>query len=91
MRAHHSVWGVEAVKTGAFTPPALVGPIPFADLRAMIAQAEAALKAFTPEEVNGCSGKDLDLQIGPRRLEEDGKKTAFSICECMDLRIAPAS
>ena len=66
--AHHSVWGVEAVKTGAFTPPALVGPIPFADLRAMIAQAEAALKAFTPEEVNGCSGKDLDLQIGPRRL-----------------------
>jgi hypothetical protein len=59
---------VEAVKTGAFTPPALVGPIPFADLRAMIAQAEAALKAFNPEEVNGCSGKDLDLQIGPRRL-----------------------
>ena len=66
--AHHSVWGVEAVKTDAFTPPALVGPIPFADLRAMIARAEAALKAFTPEEVNGCSGKDLDLQIGPRRL-----------------------
>jgi hypothetical protein len=23
--------------------------------------------------------------------QEDGKKTAFSICECMDLRIAPAS
>lgn len=65
---HHSVWGVEAVKTGAFTPPALVGPVPFADLRAMIARAEASLKAFTPEEVNACSGKNLDLQIGPRRL-----------------------
>jgi hypothetical protein len=23
--SHHSVWGVEALKTGAFTPPALVG------------------------------------------------------------------
>lgn len=23
--------------------------------------------------------------------QEDGKKTAFSICECMDLRIAPPS
>ncbi len=23
--------------------------------------------------------------------QEDGKKTAFSICDCMDLRIAPAS
>ena len=66
--AHHSVWGMEAVKNGVFAPPALVGPIPFADLRAMIAQAEAALKAFTPNEVNSWSGKDLDLQIGPRRL-----------------------
>ena len=23
--------------------------------------------------------------------QEDGKKTAFSICDCMDLRIAPAT
>jgi hypothetical protein len=66
--AHHSVWGVEAMKTGAFTPPALVGSAPFADLRAMIAEAEAALKAFTPDEVNRCAGKELDLQIGPRRV-----------------------
>ena len=36
---HHAVWGVEALRTGAFTPPALVGPV-----------------------------KELDLQIGPRRL-----------------------
>jgi len=65
---HHSVWGLEAVKTGLFVPPALVGPVPFADLRAMIARAETALEAFTPDEVNGCAGKYLDLQIGPRRL-----------------------
>ena len=66
--AHHSVWGLEAVKNGVFAPPALVGPIPFADLQAMIGQAEAALGAFTPDEVNGWAGRDLDLQIGPRRL-----------------------
>ena len=41
---------------------------PFADLRAMIARAEVALKAFTPDGVNSWSGKDLDFQIGPRRL-----------------------
>jgi hypothetical protein len=23
--------------------------------------------------------------------QEDGKKTAFSICECVDLRVAPAA
>ena len=65
---HHSVWGLEAVKTGAFTPPALVGPVPFARLQAMIVKAETALEAFAPEEVNGWAGKELDLQIGPRRL-----------------------
>ena len=65
---HHSVWGVEALKTGVFAPPALVGPVPFADLQAMIGKAETQLEAFTPDEVNGWAGKDLDLQIGPRRL-----------------------
>ena len=34
----------------------------------MIAQAEQLLKALTPEEVNSWAGKDLDFQIGPRRL-----------------------
>ena len=66
--AHHSVWGLEALKTGVFAPPALVGPMPFADLQAMIGRAETALQAFTPDEVNGWAGKHLDLQIGPRRL-----------------------
>src|SRR5258707_14705294 len=60
--------GLEAVNTGVSSPPALVGPVPFADLQAMIGNAETALKAFTPDEVNSWAGKDLDLQIGPRRL-----------------------
>jgi hypothetical protein len=66
--SHHAVWGVEAVKTGVFSPPALRGPMPFAELQAMIAEAEKALRAFVPDEVNGWAGRDLDLQIGPRRL-----------------------
>ena len=65
---HHAVWGVEALKAGVFDPPGLVGPVPFADLQAMMGKAEAALEAFTPDEVNACAGKDLDLQIGPRWL-----------------------
>jgi hypothetical protein len=65
---HHSVWGLEALKTGVFAPPALVGPVPFAELQAMMAKAETALAAFTPAEVDSWAGKDLDLQIGPRRL-----------------------
>jgi hypothetical protein len=65
---HHAVWGVEALRTGAFTPPALVGPVPFAALRAMIAEGQASLAAFDRDEIDGCAGKELDLQIGPRRL-----------------------
>ena len=65
---HHAVWGIEAMKTGVFTPPALVGPVPFADLQAMMGKAETALETFTPDEINACSGKALDLQIGPRRI-----------------------
>lgn len=65
---HHSVWGLEAARTGVFAPPPLVGPVPFAGLRTMMTRAKAALEAFSPEEVNGWAGKKLDLQIGPRRL-----------------------
>ncbi len=65
---HHSVWGLKAVKSGVFAPPALVGEMPFADLQAMVAGAVMALDAFDPNEVNSWAGKDLILQIGPRRL-----------------------
>ena len=42
--------------------------VAIANLRVMVARAETALQEFTPDEVNGWAGKDLDLQIGPRRL-----------------------
>lgn len=60
---HHAVWGIEAVKTGAFAPPPLRGAMPFAELRLMIDRAVAALAAFTPDEVNRVSGKALDIDI----------------------------
>ena len=30
--SHHAVWGLEAVKTGVFAPPALIGAMPFLSL-----------------------------------------------------------
>jgi len=47
-------------------------------------------------ELGGCLGAP-DEALGGRTIvrlaatQEDGKKTAFSICQCVDLRIAPAS
>lgn len=60
---HHAVWGVKAVMTGAFAPPPLVGPKHFSDLRAMVGEAVTALEAFSPDEVNAWSGKDLNIEI----------------------------
>ncbi|WP_239025073.1 DUF1993 family protein [Rhodoligotrophos defluvii] len=37
-------------------------------IRPPLCKAGTALQAFTPGEVNGWAGKDLYLQIGPRRL-----------------------
>ncbi len=34
----------------------------------MIAEGQAALAACDRDEIDGCAGKELDLQIGPRRL-----------------------
>ncbi len=65
---HHAQSGMEAVKTGVFDPPGLRGKAPFAELQAMARATEAVLAALTPEEVNSWAGKNLDLQIGPRRL-----------------------
>ena len=42
--------------------------VPFVDLRTIIGNAETALAALTPDEVNSWAGKELDLRIGPRRL-----------------------
>ena len=65
---HHAVWGLEAAETGVFAPPALVGPVPFAELQAMMVKAETMLEAFDPAEVNAWAGKGLDLDIGQRKL-----------------------
>lgn len=60
---HHAVWGLETAKTSVFAPPALVGPIPFADLRAMMDKAQTALEAFTADEVNGWAGKEWTFRL----------------------------
>lgn len=72
---HHAVWGLEAVKTGVFAPPPLVGAMPFADLRAMVGDAITALEAFTPDEVNSWSGRNLDIEIY-QPLDEENATTS---------------
>jgi hypothetical protein len=66
--AHHSVGALEGVKAGLFHPPAAVGPLPYADLQAMVAKTDETLRAFDPDEVNSWAGKDVAFQIGERKM-----------------------
>lgn len=77
--ANHSAPALEAMKTGVFSAPDLVGHVPFADLQARLADTEAALRAFTRDEVNTWTGKELDLKIGPRQLAFTSE-TFFVVC-----------
>lgn len=70
---HHAVWGVHAVLTGAFTPPPLVGAMPFAELQRMIARAVTALEAFAPGEVNSCAGRPMDIVLYRPASEETAR------------------
>ena len=60
---NYSAWGIEAMRTGAWTPPELAQIVPFAALQARMAETEAALEAFRAEEVNAWSGKELNIGI----------------------------
>ena len=75
---HHAVWGIEAVKTGAFAPPALIGAMPFAGLQALVDEAIAALEALTPAEVNSCAGKVLNITLHRPLDENDRSWTPWS-------------
>lgn len=72
---NHAVWGLNAAKTGAFTPPPLVGEMPFTELQSTVIQAVAALEALTPDEVNGWSGRNLDIELF-RPLDEENASTS---------------
>jgi hypothetical protein len=55
-----------------------------------------AVISLVAKQLPGCSGA-TDKTLGRRAImrlaagQEDGKKTSFSICDCVDLRVAPST
>ena len=77
-----AVGGIGNDRLGA----AIVQPLP--QLGAVVGPvAEKFLGGLCPSDQARGGWTIVRLAAG----QEDGKKAAFSICECMDLRIAPAS
>jgi uncharacterized protein len=66
--AHHSRGALAGAKAGVFNPPGPFGEPSYADLQKWIADAQAELKALTPDEVNALEGKDMVFQLGSMQL-----------------------
>lgn len=66
--AHHSAQAIEGAKAGEAHPPGSVGELGYAGMQAHVADALAALKAFTPDEVNALEGRDVVFKLGERGL-----------------------
>ena len=66
--AHHSKGALAGAKAGVFNPPGPPGQPTYADLQQWVADAQAELKALSPDEVNALEGKDMIFQLGSRQL-----------------------
>ena len=66
--AHHSQGAVAGVKAGVFSPAGPAATATYADLQAMVADAQTALKAVTPDEINTLEGRDMLFQMGERKM-----------------------
>ena len=79
--AHHSIGAIEGVKAGVFGAPGAGAARTYADLQKIIADADAALKALTADEVNALAGKDVVFELGAMKMPftAEGFLLSFSL------------
>src|SRR5229473_5575205 len=65
---HHSLGAVQGAQRGTFSPPPQSSPLDYPALQQALAQANAQLKAFSPEEINALQGRDMVFQLPERQL-----------------------
>jgi len=79
--AHHSKGAIDGVKAGVFSPGGAMEPLNYAGLQALVADAQASLKALTADEVNAFEGRDMFFQFGERKMPftAEGFLMSFSL------------
>ncbi|MGH8148857.1 MAG: DUF1993 domain-containing protein [Steroidobacteraceae bacterium] len=65
----HSIGAIEGVRKGVFSPDMTPSPETFAELRAKVAEAVAALGAVKPAEMDGFLGRDMRFSMGERHMD----------------------
>lgn len=64
---HHSIKALSAIESGEFGPPSYPDAS-YEELQAMTAEASAALKAMTPEQVNAWADNTVIFKIGGNEI-----------------------
>ena len=79
--AHHSIGAIEGVKTGVFAPPGPSEALGYAALQKVITDAQAALQALTPDEINRHEGGDVVFEARGFKLPftAEGFVLSFSL------------
>ncbi|MBW8858834.1 MAG: DUF1993 domain-containing protein [Caulobacter sp.] len=74
---HHSAGALTAVREGAFAPPER-REANYAGLQKLVAEAEAAVRAWTPVAVNELEGRDLIFSVGEHKMPFVAEDFLFS-------------
>jgi hypothetical protein len=79
--ARHSVGALDAVKNGVFTPSRDRPQLDYAGLQTWVADAQAALRALSPADINPFEGADVVLKVGDvkRAFTAEGFLLSFSL------------
>jgi hypothetical protein len=74
---HHSAGALIAAREGVFKPPER-READYAGLQNMVAEAERAVQAWTPEAVNALEGRDLTFAVGELKMPFVAEDFLFS-------------
>ena len=65
---HHSRGAIEGAKAGVFSPPPDLGPLDYAALQKLVADARDDLGKLSREEVEALQGRDMVFKIRDREM-----------------------
>jgi hypothetical protein len=79
--AHHSSGAIEGVKRGSFSPPPVIPPLSYNELRTLVVDAHDGLQKFSPSEIDVLVGRDMVFRRGEftQQFTVEGFLLSFSI------------
>lgn len=79
--ASHSIGAIEGMRRGTYSPDRSALPGTFAELKQLVAAADAALAALDPAELDSLAAREVLFVAGERRLVYSGEDYLLSFAQ----------